>query len=169
MEVKYLGALMVVISCGGLGFAMAAAHRIEERQLRQLIDVLIYLSAELQYRLTPLPELCIAAGNLGNGPVYGTFTDLGEILKKSANPNVSACLQLALKRNEPVPSVQNLMDCLGSTLGMFDLSGQLEAIHLLQSRCSQALEKLTFNREDRLRSYQTLGICAGAALVILLV
>lgn len=169
MEVKYLGALMVIVSCSGFGFSMAAAHRAEERQLRQLMEVLIYLSAELQYRLTPLPELCIAAGNLGKGPVYGSFTDLGQILRERANPDVAACLQLAMKRNEPVPSVHDLMDTLGSTLGMFDLSGQLEAINLLRNRCSQALEKLTLNREDRLRSYQTLGICAGAALVILLV
>lgn len=169
MEVKYLGALMVIISCGGFGFAMAAAHRAEERQLSQLCDVLVYLSSELQYRMTPLPELCVGAGNLGKGPVFRTFTDLGHILRERANPDVSACLQLALKKNDPVPSVHDLMVSLGSTLGMFDLSGQLEAIHLLRNRCSQVLDKLTLNREDRLRSYQTLGICAGAALVILLV
>lgn len=169
MEVKYLGALMVIISCGGFGFAMAAAHRAEERQLRQLCEVLIYLSAELQYRLTPLPELCVAAGKLGNGPVYGSFTDLGQILRERANPDVSACLQLAMKKNEPVPAVHDLMDSLGRTLGMFDLSGQVESINLVRNRCSLALEKMALNREDRLRSYQTLGICAGAALVILLV
>ena len=169
MAVKYIGALLVIISCGGFGFAMSAAHRMEEHQLHQLSEVLIYLSSELQYRLTPLPELCEAVGNLGTGPVYHTFSDLGRILRERSNPDVASCLLLAMKMNEPVPVVRNLMESLGSTLGMFDLNGQLESINLVRNRCSHALEKMALNREDRLRSYQTLGICAGAALVILLV
>ena len=32
---------------------------------------------------------------------------------------------------------------------------------------SAALSRLETNRENRLRSYQTLGLCAGAALAIL--
>ena len=55
MSFKWIGALMVVAGCGGVGFTMAAAYIREEWALRSLIGALDYMTCELQYRLTPLP------------------------------------------------------------------------------------------------------------------
>ena len=57
---------------------------------------------------------------------------------------------------------------LGISLGRFDLPGQLQGIHTARGECQSALDRLCSNRDNRLRSYETLGLCAGAALAILL-
>lgn len=169
MYIKYIGAVLVIVSCGGLGFAMAAAHRTEERQLRQLSQVLQYLSGELQYRLSSLPELCAIVGRDGKGQVYQVFYELGCAMEENNRPDAAQCLYACIQNAELAPSVRDLLYSFGKSLGRFDLSGQLEAITLVGRQCDNTLEKLSLNREDRLRSYQTLGICAGAALVILFV
>ena len=63
---------------------------------------------------------------------------------------------------------KQLLRNLGRSLGRFDLEGQLRGIDAVRHETLEALEKLTHDQDERLRSYQTLGLCAGAALAILL-
>jgi hypothetical protein len=56
---------------------------------------------------------------------------------------------------------------LGTSLGRYDLQGQLNGIESVRIRCRSDLEELERNRDVRLRSYQRLGLCAGCALAIL--
>ena len=64
--IKILGALLIMIGCGSVGFKMAAGYIREERCLKQIISTLDYMECELQYRLMALPELCMrAAENCG--------------------------------------------------------------------------------------------------------
>ena len=55
----------------------------------------------------------------------------------------------------------------GAYLGRFDLPGQKQGLEEVREACRMELEALGKNRETRLRSYGTLGLCAGAALAIL--
>jgi hypothetical protein len=58
---------------------------------------------------------------------------------------------------------------LGQSLGRFDLNGQLLGIAAVRNTCRSKLQQFEKNKEVRLRSYQTLGLCAGAALAILFI
>ena len=58
---------------------------------------------------------------------------------------------------------------LGASLGRFDLDGQLKGLESVRSDCREELKQLGLHRDERLRSYQTLGLCAGAALTILFI
>ena len=58
MEFRWLGAIMIIAGCGGYGFSLAARYRQQERTLSELINALERMECELQYRMTPLPELC---------------------------------------------------------------------------------------------------------------
>lgn len=169
MSIKYLGAILVILGCGGFGFSIAAAHRREERSLQQLLDVLQFMYCELQFHLTPLPELCRQAGKQGKGSVGEVFLELANQLDRQVSPEVCSCIQAAAAKCDLSPRLRELLNSMGQTLGRFDLTGQLKGLEALRGRCTQELEGLSQNRDDRLRSYQTLGLCAGAALVILFV
>ena len=56
----------------------------------------------------------------------------------------------------------------GDLLGHFDLSGQIRGIEAVRHFAANDLERLCDHKDVRLRSYQTLGLCAGSALIILL-
>lgn len=165
---KWIGAILVITGCGGFGFSLAASYKKEELALRQLIHVLNYMECELQYRLTPLPELCRQAGAEAGGPVQRVLTALAEELEHQISPDAASCMTAALRSIPELPrSLRSLFRALGQTLGRFDLPGQLQGLEAVRSDCRRALEALTKNRDVRIRSYQTLGLCAGAALAIL--
>ena len=170
MNFKWIGAILIVLGCGGAGFSFAMAYRREEQLLQQLIAALDYMSRELQYHMTPLPELCRQTGNGRNGIIGKLFRNLASELDAQISPDVCSCLAAAASTAGDFPAkLQKAVCLLGESLGRFDLDGQLHGIDAVRSFCRRELEAMAAGREVRLRSYQTLGLCAGAALAILLV
>lgn len=168
MNVKLIGAVLIIAGCGGVGFSMAAAHRREEGALRHLISALDYMGWELQYRLTPLPELCRSAAAESSGCVRQALNNLATELESQIAPDAAACMNAALAKTPKLPPrVRKLMLSLGSSLGRFDLPGQMKGLESTRQLCRHELEELSTDRNVRLRSYQTLGLCAGSALAIL--
>ena len=170
MDYKWFGALLIVTGCGGFGFSLAANHRRQENALRKLIGILDYMTCELQFHIIPLPELCFAAGREAGGALGTIFKDLGQALDNCCNADVSDCLEDVLKQHSQLPDLtrDNLI-LLGHSLGRFDLPGQLKGLEAVRRSCRLSLESLSENREMRMRNYQTLGLCAGAALAIILI
>lgn len=167
---KWIGAMLIVAGCGMFGFSMAANHRREETALRQLIAALDYMQCELQYRMTPLPDLCRQAGEQNRNVIGQVLLMLARELDCQISPDVERCMEEALKTGDMLPTrAKKAFEILGSSLGRFDMDGQIRGMEGVRSFCRRELEALGENREARLRSYQTLGLCAGSALAILLV
>lgn len=168
MSYKWIGAILVIAGCGGFGFSLAANHRREEAALRQILRMLKFMQCELRYRLTPLPELCRqAAGEVG-GQLRDVMQYLAVELERREKCDAAACMRAAVARSSGIPrSVRRLLMQLGRSIGRFDLNGQLEGLDEVCRACRAELKELNHNRDNRLRSYQTLGLCAGAALAIL--
>lgn len=167
--VKIIGAIMVFCGCGGFGFAMAAAYRREERLLEQLCRGLEYMNCELSCRLTPLPQLCRNTANAVNGQIRWVFETLAEELERQVAPDAACCMAAVLATGQAMPgSVVEILNQLGQTLGRFDLPGQLRGIEACAQRGKMEMERMALDRGNRVRSYQTLGLCAGAALAIIL-
>ncbi len=170
MILKLIGAVFVIASCGGVGFRMAADHRFEERNFRQLIGVLDYMECELQYRLTPLPQLCRQASKESGGLLGKVFCELAVEMEAQVSPDVAMCMTTAVEKTAKLsPLVREELLLLGRSVGRFDMEGQLKGLESARQDCRRRLEALSYNRDTRLRSYQTLGLCAGAALAILFV
>ena len=170
MTIKWIGAFLVIAGCSSVGFAMAAAYKREEWALRSLIGALDYMACELQFRLTPLPQLCRQAGQECRGSVGQVLQDLARELENQISPDAPSCMYAALSHFPNLPGeTEKALRLLGSSLGRFDLEGQMQGLEQVRSHCRQALEQMSNGREQRVRGYQTLGICAGAALAILFV
>ena len=165
---KWIGALLVVFGCGGFGSMLVFNHKKTENTLRQLITALDFMECELRYRLTPLPQLCRQTAAERTGIVRVLFSNLAQELEDQVSPDVQCCMNAALVKTGELPSqVRQILKILGQTLGRFDIDGQLKGLNAARSECRRALEELTRDKDLRLRSYQTLGLCAGAALAIL--
>ena len=165
---KWFGAICVILGCGSVGLAMSATHRKEEKALRMLIGALDFMQCELQYRLTPLPDLCRLTAAQCYGCLRDLFQNLATELEDQISPDVFYCMNAALSRQRDLPEqTAEALRCLGRTLGRFDMEGQLIGFENARQNCRRMLDQLSSNREVRLRSYQTLSLCAGAALVIL--
>ena len=170
MSIRVVGAVLVVIGTGGFGFLIAASYRREERLLRQLLNALDYMQCELQYHLTPLPELCRQVAAEGSGILSSVFLQLALELENQITPDVYRCMLAAIAKIKTIPGkTKTELELLGKSLGRFDLQGQIKGLDTVRINCRQTLDSLNQNRDTRLRGYQTLALCAGAALVILFI
>ena len=170
MITKIFGMILVIFSCGGVGFKIAADHRREESFLRQFIDILNYMEWELKFRMTPLPDLCRKIATEYNNAIGNVFYDLAFEMDKQQNSDLSSCLTNVLNSKNIIPSISRTeFDRLGKYMGKFDLDGQLKGLDAVREDCKRNMDNLLANRENRLRSYQTLALCAGAALAILFI
>ena len=170
MSIKWIGALLVIAGCSGVGFTMAAAYKREEWALRNLLGALDYMACELQFHLTPLPQLCRQAGQECRGSVGAVLRDLATELESQIAPDAPSCMYAAISHTPNLPQgAEDALTLLGRGLGRFDLEGQLQGLEQVRSHCRRKLEAMTADREQRIRGYQTLGVCAGAALAILFV
>ena len=170
MGLKVIGSMLIIAGCGGFGFSVAAGFRREETALRQLIGALDYMQCELQYRMTPLPDLCRQAGREHPNQIGSILAELSTAMESQLSPEVSACVDGILRKHTSLPKrAARAFGLLGSTLGRFDAEGQLQGLETVRAFCRGELEEMAHNRDNRLRSYQTLGLCTGAALAILFV
>ena len=170
MAVKWIGALLVITACGGMGFQVSGAYRRQEQELEQLVQIFTFLSCELTYRLTPLPELCRLASGQARGMVKSVFVTLSEMLEDRAESDGNQCMTETLRRYPQLSErTRQALFQLGLSLGQFDLEGQIKGLEGTIVFCTRERDRMCSNMAQRLRGYQTLGLCAGAALAILLI
>ena len=170
MLYKWIGACFIIIGCGGFGFSVAAAHRRDEHTLRQFVSALDYMECDLQYHMTPLPDLCRKTAGESHGYLRDIFLELADALDMQISPDVGSSMrEIMAKCHNPLSQTTKHLLLFGSSLGRFDLKGQLQGLESVRSSCRSELEEMSRNRESRLRCYQTLGLCGGAALIILFI
>ena len=167
MTYQIVGAVLIVSGCGGFGISLAAAEKSREKIFRQLLSALQFMELELQYHLTPLPELLILAGKHSGGQIAAIFRGVSQELKEQVLPDVSSCMQKVLQQKETDRPVRMILRQLGLGLGCFDLPGQLKGLQEAEESCLRELTKLEEGKSQRFRNYETLGFCAGIALAIL--
>lgn len=170
MAIRIFGAILVILGCGGFGIMIAANHKMQTRSLRQFIMTLDLMECELQYRQSSLPELCRIAAQNNTGALKTVFSALATELEKQISPSVEKCILAILQNTQDLPRLtKEAFLTLGQSLGRFDLEGQLKGINFAKTESQHLLERHAENQDARIRCYQTLSICAGAAVVILFI
>ena len=170
MNIKVIGITFVVISCAAIGFLSASSYRKQIAMLRNFITVLEFMECELQFRMTPLPDLCRQAAAIAKSSVKEVLLALTYELESQISPDVEQCMYASLSKTKDVPrEVGDMFSLLGTTLGRFDMDGQLKGLVSVRTESMRVLDALQMNQNERVRSYRTLGICAGAAIAILLI
>lgn len=170
MSYKWIGAILIIGSCTGFGVSLAVHQKREELLLRQLSRILDEMLWELPFQLTPLPDLIRHAVAKNTGLIGTLFRGMADQLDRQVLPDALSCMEAEL--HDAVlafPRLRKMLLLLGSSLGRFDLAGQLKGLSAVKEQCALELQELRADREPRLRSYRVLGLCAGAALVILLI
>ena len=85
-------------------------------------------------------------------------------------PDVQSCMQIVIEKiRMPSRRIRRLFLLFGRSLGKFDLAGQVRGLEEVRTACELELRPLTQQKQNAIRSYRTLGICAGIALAILLI
>ena len=170
MYIKWIGSVLIVAGCGGVGISLAGYFKKEHQLLQGMLSLLCFLECQLQYQLTPLPELCRQAGRACGGILEEVFLNFSRELDWQNSPDTDSCMAEAIRKSRSVPErVKKLLRRMGTTLGRFDLPGQLQEFQQLRTLCEQELSQLSETLEPRVKMSRTLSLCLGVAAAILLI
>jgi stage III sporulation protein AB len=168
MFLKVFGAIFVIAGCASVGFALCRNFRREEDALEQLVHALEWMRLELSYKMPALSTLCKDASKISKGVVGELLFQLATELEQQLTPHVGLCMDAAIAAVPQLPeSVVSHLKRLGTSLGQFNLEGQLIALESAETVCRNELMVLHQSRNTKFRNYQVLGLCAGTAIVLL--
>jgi len=170
MNLKWIGAVCIITGCSGWGILLANGYHRQVILLDQLRTILHMMRWELCYRCVPLPDLCVTAAENASGVLRKLFYTFAENLDKRTEPDAQRCMRSAVRTyNQLPPSAKRILLYLGRILGRYDLEGQLQGLDQVIEECTRAFRNMENDREIRIKSYRTLGMCAGAALAVLFI
>jgi len=170
MTIRFIGACFILFSCGSFGFLISRSAKKEIYALENFVIAMEYMECELRYRMTPLPNLCCKTASVTKGTVSKLFELLCSELEAQISPNVSVCMSSALYKCRDVPGkIVVLWESMTERLGIFDLDGQIRVLSSLREEAKNMLKLCKQGHDARSRSYKTIAVCAGAAIVILLI
>lgn len=169
---KWLGALMIIVSTTMIGFMLAKRVSERPRQLRMLKVALQAMEAEITYGLTPI--LTVAENLIKQlpRPISTFFEVFVETLENKAIP-LHEAWERSLKEVWPKTALKKgeleVMQQFGTTLGRHDRENQQKQIHLALSH----LEREEAEAKDMQIKYESmfksLGFLTGLLIVLVLI
>ena len=168
---KLLGAALVTVSASLVGFGFARGVRRQCAQLEGLLWALDFMQAELSARLTPLPQLFSMLASCRQRDVAAFFEAAGRALSVPPGCTVPVSFKRGFQASPGLSPGQDTVQALyglAQGLGRFDLESQLGAIERAKGSITSVLLQLQAQKRARCRSYETIGICAGLALAVIL-
>lgn len=164
---KLIGMLFIVVSAGSVGFRIAFLLKKRCSLVRQLLQALQVLRNEITFCATPLPQAFALMAVSSDGALGRLFSDVAKDMDRRRWATPQAAMEKALEQT-PEELLAPILIALSKSLGKYDLDAQLMGIEAARQECETLLQNLERERSLKSRTYETLGICAGLAAVILL-
>lgn len=170
MHLKLLGAAMTVGACGWAGMREARRLRLAQRHMTELISALDTVECEIRFARTGCAELFLSLSELCRGETGGFFLLLSQACsgKEEAGPGmtVRAMRRSGLRLPE---EAQAAMERLFDRFGSYDAEGQLRMLSAARSELEHCAVQARAGLAGRCRTCAVLGLCTGAALIILVI
>ncbi len=169
---KLVGILIIVLSAGSVGFRIAASLKKRCKLLRQLSTALQVLKNEISFCGTPLPQaFALMAVSVQDTPER-VFSSVARQMEQRRWLTPQHAMEQALTEQPELghdADTADLLIKLAAGLGKYDRDSQLQTIEKVGAELESLLQAAEQERSIRSRTYETLGICAGLAVGILLI
>ena len=168
---KLVGITFIVLSAGYAGIQMALGLKQQCDLIRQILHATQVLNSEIQYNGTPLPQAFALMAASTRGIPEKVFSSVAKALDQRRWLTPAAAMEQAIGQNPELQVKQRLRETLiqlASGLGKYDKSSQLQTIELVRTSLTEQLAEAERERSIRGKTYQTLGICLGLSIAILL-
>lgn len=168
---RFVGVLLLCLggTLIGLGGAKGLKSRVDT--LLSFLSGLSLMEAEMQFHLTPMPELLKKLSRDVDGPAKAFFFQCKEALWQLEDTPLSVIWRknLHIEALTLEEEDRQVLEQLGAVLGQYDLDGQMRAIGSARLRLEECLEKANARRTSLGRVYSALGMAAGILSVLLLI
>ena len=165
---KLAGAGLILSASVWAGFHAALRLRRTHETLRDLAAALELMSGEIAFAATPFIPLCRRAGEGRCKPLHSFFLILSREAEKpdftAEGLTRRACAEAGLSLPKTaIFTLERLLD----GFGRFDREGQLRQLRLAADELKRLSGEISAQMEERCRSYEVLGLTAGAAVLVL--
>lgn len=168
--IKIVGSGMILASSAWTGLRAALCLRRTQEQLRELCAALELMAGEVSFAATPFVPLCRRAGAGRCEAVRGFFEALAAEAELPEHATVGMTQRACAAAKLVLPGrTLSAMERLFDAYGRFDRAGQLRQIELVSEELRQLTAELSVQLRDRCRSYELLGLTAGAAVLVLVI
>lgn len=137
-----------------------------EGQLRELAAALGRMECEVSYTSTRFHPLCKRISDGSRGETAAFFRALAEApLTGPGMTGEAAAASGLLLPEGPYRTMERLLDGFGH----YDLDSQVRLIRQASEELRQESERIRGQLAGRCRTYEMLGLCTGAAVLILVI
>ena len=165
---KLIGIVFILFSAISVGSKISCGLKQQCGYLRNILDVLQVFEHEVAVRCTPLPETFSVMASMAQGNIKRVLLGVSEQMQQQRWTSPRSAMEHALIEF-PDDLVGEIFLDLSNKIGRYDLDTQLAEIALAKEKTKQVLTHLEEERRMKSKTYKTLSICAGLAVVILLI
>lgn len=166
--IKLIGGLFVVLGAGSFGISGTIRFYSQLRTLRAFSAAIEILKCEMNYTLAPLAKLCNNVAGRTRGACADFFSSFGKLLSEGVPRSLAVRRLLSDEKRYRLPKeAQIALLELFESLGAYELEGENRLLQMTALRLKSAEERLEREKKPLAKSYATLGLCTGLALVIL--
>ncbi|MBE5880875.1 MAG: hypothetical protein E7289_00985 [Lachnospiraceae bacterium] len=167
---KWLGFLLVLAGTGGVGFSLVGEYSMRIRVLGQVRDMMHYINDLVVCEYASLPEAFRRSADRMEAPFSDFLKKVAEQMDAFSGEDVSFLWKnnaAMLKDTMNKKDYREFLDCMQQT-GFSDAKGQSRALKAYEQRLELLLHRLSEQKEEKCKLYQTLGIMSGVFVCILL-
>lgn len=169
---KFIGALCILSAFTIFGFVQSRQYSRRPRQIRQLISLLQRMETEISFGFTHLPEALRTISVQVAHPLNIMLLRMADQLRAESGKSVKEVWQAAIEESWYLTAMKKtekeIISQLGFTLGMTDREDQVKHLRLgivqLQAEEQQARDE----QQRYEKMWKSLGVLAGAFVVILI-
>ncbi len=173
MYLKFIGSLFLMVSATTIGFLKAEELSERVKRLKEFKRMVIFLQGELRFHRATLSE---AFGNVAERieePFSSFLKEVSERLEAKDSGNFETVwgemTEKLLHKKGVAKEDGQLLEMLRGSLGYLDLAMQTENLNLVILQTEEAIRLAKEQQEVKGKLYQTMGITAGAFLILLII
>ena len=167
--IRLLGAMLLAVSCAGMGLLESLRLKKRIDQLKLLIRIASFLEGEISFAKTTLPEALRSVGGRLASPFSEFLRDLASRLETCPGKSFGELLrQSAAAHLEGTELCREDFYGAAADLGYLDGKMQVHILETYRMEQERKVLRLTGELPAKQKLFQSLGILGGIFLVILL-
>ena len=170
--IKLIGGLLVICSCGALGFYFSSELTNRIRDLTQLKKFLLLLRGDIRYTNTPLPEAVQVLSKRHDGTYKKFLENISKRLLELNGESFATIwkegVEHDLLHTSLVKEDYALLNELGESIGYLDKNMQINTLDLYIEQIEATIEGLSKTVKEKTQLYNSLGIMGGIFITIIL-
>ena len=167
---KFIGIILVLISCGAFIMRKADAIKQRTKNLKELKKAVTYLKDELEFSTPEISVLCKKMADATNGEISFLFERSAQFLEQDEKSDFNSAMLSAIKDKDLFSDVgKSILLEFSQNLGKKNLEIEIKNLE----KSEKDLERLVLEEEEKTKNdtklMYTLGLSLAAVFVIMII